>query len=201
MSAANHLQLDLPIGSAPVARPQFADLMARMASTVNVVSAGRCDQRVGRTATAVLSLSADPPSVVVSIRSGSDLAAAITREGGFSVAMLSEGQELIGDAFAGRVPPASRFLLGIWSTWSSGRPCLLGASAAYDCVLGGIARVADHDLFIGIVTATEVSEHRRPLLWSDRAYQSLKSFAHPAAVDAVDVEVSPIRLGALRRGG
>ena len=53
-------------------------------------------------------------------------------------------------------------------------------------------------LFVGIVTATELSEHLRPLLWSERRYQSLKPGTLPAVVDG---GVSPIRLGASGRGG
>lgn len=56
-------------------------------------------------------------------------------DGGFSLAMLAEGQEMIGDAFAGKVQHAQRFLIGVWGEWPSGRPHLFGASAAIDCEL------------------------------------------------------------------
>src|SRR5690606_41757783 len=65
--------------------------------------------RSGRTVTAVLSLSAEPPMVLVSVKSDSALATAIISDGGFSLAMLAEGQEMIGDGFAGKIPHGHRF--------------------------------------------------------------------------------------------
>ncbi|WP_201399887.1 flavin reductase family protein [Kaistia sp. 32K] len=178
------LRLDLLHAAGAVTKQTFAEAMSHLASTVCVVSAGQGARRLGRTATAVFSLSANPPSVVVSIRSGSDLARAIVEEGGFSVAMLSEDQEGIGDAFAGRVPPETRFLLGVWESWPSGRPRLLGASATLDCELGGSVAVADHELFVGVITATDAPGHARPLLWNRRHYQSLKPHAADDQPDA-----------------
>lgn len=175
MNTTSSVRLDLREGSdPPVSKKAFAEVMSHMAATVCVVSAGDGEQRLGRTATAVLSLSAEPPTVLVSIKSDSALAKAIAMSGGFSLAMLSEGQELIGDAFAGHVPPATRHLFGVWGAWASGRPHLIGAAAAMDCTLAGTVTAADHDLFIGSIIATDVSGHSRPLLWSGREYRSLK---------------------------
>lgn len=98
-----------------VSKREFADAMSRMAATVSVVTACDAGEAHGRTVTAVLSLSAEPPMVLVSVKSDSALATAILSDGGFSLAMLAEGQEMIGDAFAGKVPHAQRFLIGVWS--------------------------------------------------------------------------------------
>ncbi|MBB5702032.1 flavin reductase (DIM6/NTAB) family NADH-FMN oxidoreductase RutF [Ochrobactrum daejeonense] len=157
-----------------VSRQQFADAMSRMAATVSVVTARDAGQSHGRTVTAVLSVSAEPPIVLVSVKSDSALATAIMADGGFSLAMLAEGQDMIGDAFAGRVPHAQRFLIGVWGEWPSGRPLLFGAAAAIDCELAGSVPMADHTLFAGLVTDTDLPLHSRPLLWARRSYQSLR---------------------------
>lgn len=157
-----------------VPRPQFADAMARLASTVCVVSSGIGSECLGRTATAVFSLSASPPSIVVSIKADSALADTISRHGGFSLAMLAQGQELVADAFAGRVAAASRYLVGVWADWPSGRPRLLGAAAGLDCVLSASILVGDHRLFVGTIIATETATYADPLLWSERQYQALE---------------------------
>ncbi|MDP9632150.1 flavin reductase family protein [Ensifer sp. Root142] len=157
-----------------VTRPQFADTMARLASTVCVVSSGSGSECLGRTATAVFSLSANPPSIVVSIKADSALADTILKQDGFSLAMLAQGQELVADAFAGRVAAASRYLVGIWADWPSGRPRLLGAAAGLDCVLSASILVSDHRLFVGTIIATETAAYADPLLWSERQYQALE---------------------------
>lgn len=166
-----------------VTRPQFADTMAHLASTVCVVSSGSGSECLGRTATAVFSLSANPPSIVVSIKADSALADTIAKQNGFSLAMLAQGQELIADAFAGRVAAPSRYLVGVWADWPSGRPRLLGATAGLDCVLSVSILVSDHRLFVGTIIATEASDFAEPLLWSERQYQALDKstgFAAPS---------------------
>lgn len=168
-----------------VTRPQFADAMARLASTVCVVSSGSGSECLGRTATAVFSLSASPPSVVVSIKADSALATTIAAQEGFCLAMLAQGQELVADAFAGKVAAASRYLVGIWADWPSGRPRLLGAAAGLDCLLSASVLVGDHRLFVGTIVATETADYAEPLLWSERRYQALDrstGFAAPASV-------------------
>ncbi|OMQ41502.1 flavin reductase family protein [Ensifer sp. 1H6] len=160
-----------------VTRLQFADTMARLASTVCVVSSGSGSECLGRTATAVFSLSANPPSIVVSIKADSGLADTISKQDGFALAMLAQGQELVADAFAGRVAAASRYLVGIWADWPSGRPRLLGAAAGLDCVLSASILVGDHRLFVGTIIATETAAYADPLLWSERQYQALERSA------------------------
>ncbi|EXL05238.1 MULTISPECIES: flavin reductase family protein [Brucella] len=157
-----------------VSKREFADAMSRMAATVSVLTSCDAGEAHGRTVTAVLSLSAEPPMVLVSVKSDSALATAILSDGGFSLAMLAEGQEMIGDAFAGKVPPAQRFLIGVWGEWPSGRPRLFGASAAIDCELAGNVPMADHTLFAGLVTNTDLPLHSRPLLWARRNYRALR---------------------------
>jgi flavin reductase (DIM6/NTAB) family NADH-FMN oxidoreductase RutF len=181
MSEIESARLDWVEAATAVPRAEFAEVMSRMAATVCVVSAVDGAGRHGRTATAVLSLSADPPSILVSIKAGSVLAGAIKAAGGFSLAMLAQGQELVADAFAGRVAPDKRHLIGVWGAWPSGRPHLLGTSAALDCELSGAISAADHELFVGTIVATDIPEHSRPLLWSRRDYRTLKDeHDHPA---------------------
>ncbi len=175
MTAHTPHRLDLArSGSPAVSRAAFAEAFSRMASTVCVISASEGETLHGRTATAVLSLSAEPPSVLVSIKGGCPLARTIRATGGFSLAMLSDGQELVADAFAGKVEPARRHLIGVWDAWPSGRPHLIGAAAAIDCELAGTITAADHELFVGSIIATDVPARSHPLLWANRKYGSLK---------------------------
>ncbi|MCK3780305.1 flavin reductase family protein [Ensifer sesbaniae] len=156
-----------------VSKPEFVDTLSHLAATVCVASAGKGANSLGRTVTATFSLTANPPSIVVSIKADSPLAVRIVAEQGFSLAMLAEGQELIADAFAGKIEASKRYLVGIWADWPSGRPRLLGAAAALDCLLSASVQVGDHTLFVGTIVATETSTHAGPLIWSRRRYQSL----------------------------
>lgn len=171
---------DLPDSMAmrPLRRPTVSDAefraaMSGLASTVHVVTAQRGDEKVGRTATSVMSLSAQPPAILVSIDIVSRLADIIARTGGFSLAMLSEEQRDIGNAFAGKVPAERRFEVGQWTSWASGHPLLRGAATNLDCEVIGAMETGTHVLFAGAISDVEIDESRSPLLWHRHGYHGV----------------------------
>ena len=162
----------------PTRRPvvttaEFRTAMSSMGSSVSVVTARRGDEVVGRTVTAVLSLSASPPAVLVSIDIMSRLADLIAKTGGFSMAVLSAEQSDIADAFAGKVPHEARFDLGAWARWPSGQPLLTGAVTAVDCEVIGSIETGTHVLFAGAIVEAESHEQRAPLIWQQHGYHAL----------------------------
>ncbi|WP_052121579.1 flavin reductase family protein [Inquilinus limosus] len=169
-----------------VPRDRFVEALTRLTATICVVGATEPDgTRHGRTATAVMSLAADPPTMLVSIDRTSAMAGVIEATEGFSVAMLAEHQDEVADAFAGKLPIArsERFTRGSWSAWPSGRPKLDGAVAVVDCHLIGLTEVSTHILFVGLVTEVETRD-ASPLLWSLRRYAGVA--ARPAPTPGVD---------------
>lgn len=175
---------DLPDSMAlrPTHRPvvntaDFRSAMSSMGSSVCVVTARRGDEVVGRTVTAVLSLSANPPAVLVSIDIMSRLADLIAKTGGFSMAVLAEDQAEIADAFAGKVVAAERFDRGTWSRWPSGHPLLAGAVTGVDCEVIGAMETGTHVLFAGAIVEAESVAERKPLLWHRHGYHTLSPIA------------------------
>jgi len=170
-----------------VPRARFTEALSCLAATVCVVGAADQDARQGRTATAVISLSIDPPTLLVSIDRSSVLAGLIEQTEGFSVALLAEGQAEVAEAFAGKlgVPRSERFTFGQWDAWPSGRPRLAGAVANLDCHLIGLTEVATHILFVGLVTSVETTA-ASPLMWGQRRYRGL--LPTEAAAMAPDAE-------------
>jgi flavin reductase (DIM6/NTAB) family NADH-FMN oxidoreductase RutF len=171
---------DLPDSMAlrPLRRPAVSDgefraAMSGLASSVHVVAARRGDERVGRTATSVMSLSAQPPAVLVSIDIVSRLADVVARTGGFSLTLLSTEQSEIADAFAGQVAPELRFEVGQWESWSSGQPLLRGAVMTLDCEVIGAMETGTHVLFAGAIVDMETDTSRSPLLWHRHGYRAL----------------------------
>lgn len=154
---------------------EFRSTMSSVASSVSVVTARRGDEVVGRTVTAVLSLSASPPSVLISIDIVSRLADLIAKTGGFSLAVLAEDQGDIADAFAGKVVAEERFDRGSWSRWPSGQPMLDGAVTVIDCEVIGSIETGTHVLFAGAIIEAEADDERRPLIWQRHGYHRLES--------------------------
>jgi flavin reductase (DIM6/NTAB) family NADH-FMN oxidoreductase RutF len=156
-----------------VGNTEFRSAMAAMASTVSVVTARRGDEVIGRTATSVISLSATPPALLISIDIVSRMADLIAKTGGFSIAMLADDQAPVADAFAGRLDPADRFGVGDWARWPSGNPMLLGAVTAFDCEVIGAMETGTHVLFAGAIVEAETTTSRTPLLWQRHGYHGI----------------------------
>ncbi|WP_118137439.1 flavin reductase [Oceanicella sp. SM1341] len=162
---------DTPAAAAGPPDPQrFRDAMAALAATTCLVSAAGDGRRTGRIVTAAFSLAVEPPSVLVSIRADSELAAVIGRTGGLSFAMLGEVQRPVAEAFAGGTPAEQRFRHGDWRAWPSGHPRLLGAVACMDCTVSDEAVMAGHRLFAAVPRRIDFDKTRAPLVWHDRRF-------------------------------
>lgn len=98
----------------------FRNAMAALASAVCVVALHHDGERLGRTVTAVLSLSLTPPRIVVSIDRLSPFIQRLEQVKNFSFFILSENQRDIADAFAGHIAPEKRFDIGDWQLDASG---------------------------------------------------------------------------------
>jgi flavin reductase (DIM6/NTAB) family NADH-FMN oxidoreductase RutF len=162
-----------PLRRETVSGAEFRAAMAGIASSVHVVTAQRGNERVGRTATSVLSLSATPPAILISIDIVSRLADFIAKTGCFSLATLTAGQEDIADAFAGQVAAENRFKVGDWKAWPSGQPHLQGAATTLDCEVIGAMETGTHVLFAGAVIEAETDTSRHPLLWHRHGYHGV----------------------------
>lgn len=162
-----------------VNKQHFRDAMASFGTTVGLVTARRGERSIGRTVTSVLSLSVDPPSILVSIDNASELAEAIRDTSGFSFAMLADNQQNVAAAFAGQGEPERRFKNGHWTSWPSGNPRLAHAVVAMDCELIGTIETRTHMLFAGGVTGIGINQDRLPLVWHQREYKSL---AEPSGI-------------------
>ncbi|WP_375449462.1 flavin reductase family protein [uncultured Devosia sp.] len=169
--ALTELRLREPVHP-PVRLAEFRETMAGLAATVSVVATAHAHETIGRTVTAALSLGATPPSVLVSIDITARLADLIVMSRGFSLAMLAQGQETIGDAFAGKLGD-DRFTYGDWRAWPSGNPMLMGAAATLDCELIGSIDTGTHVLFAGAIINSEIAAAAEPLIWHRHRYRSL----------------------------
>lgn len=147
--------------------------MRGLASTVCVVTTQAADGPRGMTATAVMSLSLEPPALAVAINRKARLNPELVEGRALSIQLLSEDQADIARAFAGGLPQHERFSLGRWSRdgWES--PLLEDASASLSCVIDQRLEVATHSLLIVRVLAVRATAGARPLLYADGQFTSL----------------------------
>jgi flavin reductase (DIM6/NTAB) family NADH-FMN oxidoreductase RutF len=149
--------------------------MAGVAAQVHVVATDGPAGRAGATATAVLSVSLEPPTMLVCLsRTGSTLSA-IEANRVFCVNALAAGDEAVAEAFAGRagLDRAQRFTVGRWRAELTGAPVLASALAVFDCRLTEVRDVATHRLVIGEVVAAFADPLAEALVYRGRHYHRL----------------------------
>lgn len=147
----------------------FRRAMRRVASTVNVISICVDGQPMGITATAVSSISLDPPSLLVCINRAAAFHAPMGDMSHFRVNVLHHEQVEMARMFADRTQHALRFLSG-WEVGSVGPPRLLDAQATILCRRIDSHSFGTHSIFIGIVEEAESRDQVDPLVYLDGRY-------------------------------
>ncbi|MTE19639.1 flavin reductase [Streptomyces sp. TRM43335] len=145
-----------------VSEEEFRAAMARLAAGVVLVTAydpedGPRGEDVGMTATSFLSVSLDPPLVLVSVRADSRMDELLERQPLWAVSVLTEGQRHIAGRFSMRGRVSDRLLfqdMACTRGESSGAPLVDGALATVECRTEQRVSAGDHTLVIGRVLAT-----------------------------------------------
>ncbi|WP_180899785.1 flavin reductase family protein [Martelella soudanensis] len=153
----------------------FRQAMAMFPGAVTVVTTGEGDDRRGMTATAVCSVTDDPPSLLVCINRKAETGAEITRNGRFCVQLLNDQDHALALRFAGTagLRGAEKFEPGRWKTCSLGMPRLEGARAALSCVVTAKHDVGSHRIFVGEIRDIELSTDGEALVYVRSAFRSL----------------------------
>ncbi|MFJ1797973.1 flavin reductase family protein [Streptomyces sp. NPDC088180] len=125
----------------------FRQAMGRFPTFVTVITSATPDGPSGCTATAVLSLSLEPASVLVSLRTAGRTLAHIRAAGAFAVNVLSWEQRSLAGVFA-TGDPRRRFDR-VAHSHAHGVPVLDGCTATVVCDLSEAVDVLDHTLLIG----------------------------------------------------
>jgi flavin reductase (DIM6/NTAB) family NADH-FMN oxidoreductase RutF len=138
---------------------EFADAMSELASGVVLVTCRHDGGTWGTTVTAFASVSADAPTVLVSLCTDSTAARAIAATGSFGVNILSAAHVEL--ARYGSAAGEAKFL---------DRPVVPGALAYLDCELAADAQIEDHTVFFGRVRTAWASRAGAPLVYHRRGY-------------------------------
>ncbi|MFG2329700.1 flavin reductase family protein [Streptomyces sp. NPDC048604] len=165
-----------------VSDDEFRAAMSRLASGVVLVTAhdpedGPRGEDVGMTATAFMSVSLDPPLVLVSLRNGSRMDDLLEEVPTWAVSLLSESQRHVAGRFAmkGRVSDRLLFADVPWTRGeTSGAPLMGGALATLECRTENRVLAGDHTLVIGrVLTAALPTSDGGPLTYFRGRYRHL----------------------------
>lgn len=160
------------------ARQAFRDAMARLGAAVTVLTTdGPAGGRTGVTASAVCSVTDDPPTLLVCLNRGGASTPAFLANGVFCVNVLAERHRALSDAFAGRpqrLSTEARFATpgAAWDALATGAPALADAPACVDCEVEEAVEKGTHSVLFGRVRAVRLgADAEEPaLIWWARRY-------------------------------
>jgi len=171
-----------------VSNDEFRAAMSRLAAGVVLVTAQEppldpddprapAGEDVGMTATAFMSVSLDPPLVLVSLREGSRMDDLLAEQPLWAVSVLTDGQRQIAGRFAmkGRVSDRLLFAdLPVIRGEATGAPLVDGSLATLECRTEQRVTAGDHTLVVGRVLAARMpGTDGGPLLYFRGRYRQL----------------------------
>jgi flavin reductase (DIM6/NTAB) family NADH-FMN oxidoreductase RutF len=152
---------------------RFAETMRRHAAGVTVVTSTHGRRPWGTTVTAFVSVSIDPPTVLVSLASTGTGAQAIEQTRRFGVSILARRQRAVARHCARPGAPKHLERFTAPGEWESSTPMIAGSLAHFDCELVDRLEVGDHTLFVGRVRRVRARSGGEPLVYADRSYHTL----------------------------
>lgn len=160
--------------------------MRHLAASVTLITTKVQDQRGGLTATAVCSVSADPPQILVCVNKSASAHDPIGEAGFFCVNILCPEHRKLAERFAGMdgIEGDERFRdMGEWTTLTTGAPVLKGCPVSFDCKLVTELSAGTHTIYIGEIVDVALHETALPLLYADGTFvhgEALKKAAQAA---------------------
>jgi flavin reductase len=154
---------------AGVDESEFKAAMRCIASTVTVITSKSGAQSNGMTATAVCSVSAVPPCILVVINQTNRSHALIAEAGTFAVNVLSADQADLAQHFARKSDDPLRDVdsrAGV-----TGVPVLEGCAALLECVVQQRIEAETHTVFIGRVVATTQTDRLPLMYWNGKYFE------------------------------
>ena len=148
----------------------FRAMMGRFPTGVAIVTTIDVDGTPrGMTCSSVCSVTMDPPTLLVCLRSGSPTLDAILRSGTFTVNLLHDRAQAVAQLFASGNP--DRFELIEWADdpTTAGPHLVEDAHTIADCDVARTELVGDHAVVFG-TPHTVTERHGPPLLYGLRAY-------------------------------
>ncbi|MFD2272811.1 flavin reductase family protein [Undibacterium arcticum] len=166
-----------------ILRSAMLQAMRRLAKSVSVITCRHNGQRYAMAASAVDSLSAEPPSLLICINRSSSIYQPLSRGVDFCVNILAAEQHEIALVCSGKRKGEERFFsTGSWSAnGADGTPYLTNAQASVICRQDGSFEYGTHTVFIGRIEEIQVGETVSPLVYVDGAYSTSAPLPQVAA--------------------
>jgi 3-hydroxy-9,10-secoandrosta-1,3,5(10)-triene-9,17-dione monooxygenase reductase component len=152
----------------------FIEAMRHLVGGVSVIAAGAGEARTGLTVTTALSLSVDPPTMLVCVNRNASAWPIIQRERHYCVGILDARHQEIADRFAGRggVTGSARYEGARWRQFATGALGLEDALAVIDCTVEEIIERHSHGIIIGSVQSVHLGGGAEALVYGHGRYRA-----------------------------
>ncbi len=150
--------------------------MRHLAAGVSIITAANGGQRAGLTATAVCSVTTDPPRLVVFVNKNVVANELIQQSGALAVNVLAGEQEDVAKAFAGMIEGVhgdARFEHGDWSPLVTGAPVLGNTLSSFDCRVIKLFDESTHNAFLCEVLSVRERSDGQALVYLNGAFRKI----------------------------
>jgi flavin reductase (DIM6/NTAB) family NADH-FMN oxidoreductase RutF len=150
-----------------VDRTRFRHAMGNFATGLTLATTAAAQEWHGATANAVMSVSLDPPLVLLSIQVDSRMYRALEQSDNYALNLLTDRQEHIARYFSDSSVSHSTEAFDSLAHHhaATGAPLLDDTLATLDCRIVERYRAGDHLLYLGRVVYLELGEPVEPLLY------------------------------------
>lgn len=152
----------------------YRDAMSGLAAAVNVVTTDGPGGRAGFTATAVCSVSDQPPTLLVCLNRSASAFPAFEQNEALCVNTLKADQMNLSNLFGGKTEMDERFAAASWTEGESGAPVLDNALVSFDCRIIKRVSLGTHDTLFCEVLGVTAPQSTDGLLYFDRGYHGMK---------------------------
>ena len=161
---------ETPTPAAPELITAIKGAMRRLAATVTIISTGDGNERHGMTATAVTSVTTDPPALLICVNKSASLHPVLATGTRFCINLLKDSHADVAGVFGGKLQGPARFGTGDWAVNGHGVPYLTDAQANLFCKVDGLMLYGTHTIFVGLVEDVRLFGDISPLIYQDGRY-------------------------------
>jgi len=164
-----------------VSQDHFKQGMRRLGGAVTIVTSAHEGTFAGLTATAVTSLSAEPPRLLACVNRAGLTYETISKGRCIAVNVLGAQDQSLAMRFAGMEGEieTDRFSEGVWETGITGAPMFVGSLASFDCEIESILDAGSHAVVIGAIRDIRLGSGNgdTPLCYMDGNWATMKVMA------------------------
>ncbi|AWD23492.1 flavin reductase family protein [Fuscovulum blasticum] len=168
--------MPIPVPAAAEVTPQDFRLgMRGLVGNCSIITVGEGERASGLVVTSAISLSVEPPLLLVCVNRSASPHPVLVESGCFGLSSLGAAHQAVAERFSGAagVRGPARYDGAEWETAVTGARLLKGAPAAFDCSLEEIIDRATHSIVIGRVRALRTTAGAGALVYWNGAYRAI----------------------------